>query len=63
MKIDWNKVKEGLSLQDVIKAENKELREENNRLESIIKEAREYVDKWENVGRYKLLEILDKEDK
>ena len=39
----------------------KELCKENEQLHSIIKEVREYVDKWENIGRYKLLEILDKE--
>lgn len=35
--------------------------EEIERLHSIIKEVREYVDKWENIARYKLLEMLDKE--
>lgn len=34
-----------------------------NALKGIIKEVREYVDKWENIGRYKLLEMLDKENK
>ena len=39
-----------------------EIRFENKRLQNIIKEAREYVDKWEDISRYKLLEILDKEN-
>lgn len=29
----------------------------------IIKEVRDYVDKWEDIARYKLLEMLDKVDK
>ena len=37
--------------------------EKNKRLHSIIKEVREYVYKWEDIGRYKLLEMLDKENK
>ena len=40
--------------------ENQELLYKLQQKENIIKEVREYVDKWENVGRYKLLEILDK---
>ena len=36
---------------------------EIERLHSIIKEVREYVDKWEDISRYKLLEILDKINK
>ena len=30
--------------------------------ENKIKQVREYVDKWENIARYKLLEMLDEED-
>ena len=60
MKIDWTKVKEGFTTMDVLKEENKELKQEIERLENIIKEVREYVDKWENAGRYKLLKMLDK---
>lgn len=33
---------------------------EVEKLNNIIKEVREYVDKWEDVARYKLLEMLDK---
>lgn len=33
MKIDWSKVKEGFTLQDVIKAENKELK---NRIDKVV---------------------------
>lgn len=29
--------------------------------ENIIKDVREYVDKWKNIARYKLLEMLDKD--
>ena len=36
MKIDWTKVKEGLTYQDILKEENKKLKEENNRLNNII---------------------------
>lgn len=40
--------------------ENEHLRTALNSKESIIKEVREYVDKWEDIARYKLLEMLDK---
>lgn len=35
MKIDWTKVKEGFTTTDLIKVENKELKEENERLKII----------------------------
>lgn len=75
MNIDWNKVKDGLTTMDVLKEENKELKEEIERLHSIIKEVREYIDKEldiEKICRQEksltickkgLLEILDKVDK
>lgn len=36
------------------------IRKELQQKETIIKEVREYVDKWENIARYELLEMLDK---
>ena len=58
MKIDWSKVKEGFTLQDVIKAENKELKNRIDKVvndyentknqlqqkDNIIKEVREYIE-------------------
>lgn len=46
-------------IQDLQK-EKRKLQQEIERLNNIIKEVREYVDKWEDVARYKLLEMLDK---
>ena len=37
MKIDWTKVKEGITTMDVLKEENKELREEIERLKEKLK--------------------------
>lgn len=37
-------------------------REVKEDYKAIIKEVREYVDKWEDIARYKLLEMLDKEN-
>ena len=39
---------------------NKYLQKELAKANNIIKEVREYVDKWEDIARYKLLEMLDK---
>ena len=39
------------------------IRKELQQKENIIKQVREYVDKWEDIARYKLLEMLDKENK
>ena len=44
MKIDWTKVKEGFTTMDVLKEENKELREENERLNNIINELEKELD-------------------
>ena len=41
MKIDWTKVKEGFTTMDVLKEENKELKEEIERLNNIIKRLEE----------------------
>ena len=43
MKIDWNKVKEGLTLMDVIKEENKEQQKEIERLNNIINELEDSI--------------------
>lgn len=75
MKIDWTKVKEGLTTMDILKEENKELKEQLQQKENIIKEVREYIE-HENFKRNilvgvstekytrdilnKILEILDK---
>ena len=77
MNIDWNKVKDGLTTMDVLKEENKELKEEIERLNNIIKEVREYTNKMMTLAERKrkkgeengalyvavadILEILDRE--
>ena len=47
MKIDWTKVKEGFTITDALKEENKELKQENARLNNIINELEKVLD--ENV--------------
>lgn len=43
MKIDWSKVKEGFTLQDVIKAENKELK---NRIDKVVNDMEDVLQKY-----------------
>lgn len=43
MKIDWTKVKEGFTTMDVLKEENKEQKEEIERLNKIINESAEEI--------------------
>lgn len=44
MKIDWTKVKEGITTMDLLKAENKEQKEEIERLNNIINELEKEFD-------------------
>ena len=43
MKIDWSKVKEGFTLQDVIKAENKDLK---NRIDKVVNDMEDVLQKY-----------------
>ena len=44
MKIDWNRVEERYSLIQTLRKENKELKQEIERLNNIIKETIEYIE-------------------
>lgn len=75
MKIDWTKVKEGCSLMQTLEKENKQLKDQLQQKENIVKEVREYVkqlidlkeeDYLKSVSLIyieKILEILDREEK
>lgn len=49
MKIDWTKVKEGITLQDVIKEENKELK---NRIDKVVNDMKETLQKYNYYDDY-----------
>lgn len=55
MKIDWNKVKEGLCLQDVIEAENKELK---NRIDKVVNDMKETLQKYNYYDDYSVDESM-----